>query len=274
MSELIKAYYQEHKAVFDEKFNRVLEGFNADAIHKMRTSTKRLRALFQLIQVLSGNKFKAKKQLKKVRGLFKYVGRIREIQIEQMLVWSYEEKLDSNYSDYVEYLLKRENREIVVFQKFLSTQKKKDILLDDEKIINSIESLNQVKLVKRAEKYLARQIARLSEIITQRPNNKRIHEVRTTLKQLYYLHDILTGILGRTKILSVTKTRLREIEQYLGNWHDLVNSPKYMNAWFRTKGVDRSEKYLAMKKQIQQDSNSMRMEITRNIYPEFRLHNS
>ncbi len=65
MSELIKAYYLEHKAIFDEKFNQVLVGFSADAIHKMRTSTKRLRALFQLVQVLSGKKFKARNILKK-----------------------------------------------------------------------------------------------------------------------------------------------------------------------------------------------------------------
>jgi CHAD domain-containing protein len=268
MSELIKAYYQEHKAVFDEKFNQVLEGFNADAIHKMRTSTKRLRALFQLIQVLSGNKFKAKKQLRKVRGLFKYVGKIREIQIEQMLIWSYEEKLNSNYSDYIEYILKRENREIVIFLNYLSTQNKEDKLLNDDKILNSIENLKENKIVKRTEKYLARQTARLSEIISQRPNNKRIHEVRTILKQLYYLHDILTGILGREKLLKVSKERLKEIEQHLGTWHDLVNSPKYMNAWLRTQNTDKSEKYITLKRQIQEDTKSMRMEIIRNIYTE------
>lgn len=266
MSELIKAYYQEHKTVFDEKFKLVLLGFNADAIHKMRTSTKRLRALFQFIQVLSGNKFKAKKHLKKVRNLFKYVGIIRELQIEQMLMWSYEEKLEANYSEYIEYLLRRENYEIKIFKEFLSTQNKEDILLDDEKIIKCIELLKQDKLIKRCEKFLRKKRNTLSEIITQRPNNKRIHEVRTTLKQLYYLHDVLTGILGRDMLLSIDKERLREIEQYLGTWHDLVNSPKYMNAWFRTKDANKSEKYLSLKEQIQLDTNKMRMEIIGNLY--------
>lgn len=274
MSELIKAYYQEHKAVFDEKYNRVLEGFNADAIHKMRTSTKRLRALFQLIQILSGNKFKAKKHLKKVRGLFKYVGKIRELQIEQILIWCYEEKLNTNYSEYIEYLLNRENREITIFQKFLSSQNKEDILLDDEKILKNIEALKENKITKRTEKYLARQIATLSEIISQRPNNRRIHEVRTTLKQIYYLHDILTGILGRDQLLNVRKERLKEIEQYLGTWHDLVNSSKYLNTWLRTKNADGSEKYIVLKKQIQEDTNTIRMEITRNIFPELNSKNS
>jgi len=268
MSELIKAYYQEHKAVFDEKFNLVLQGFNADAIHKMRTSTKRLRALFQLIQVLSGNKFKAKKQLKNVRSLFKYVGVIRELQIEQMLTWNYEKRTGANYSDYVEYLLVRENREIQVFLKYLATQKKDVELMNDAKIIPCIESLNPEKVVRRTEKYVARQKARLFKIISKRPNNKRIHEVRTILKQLYYLHDILSGILGRPQLLNITKTRLREIEQYLGTWHDLVNSPKYMNAWLKTRNASRSEKYQGLKEQIQEDTNIMRREIIQNILPE------
>lgn len=268
MSELIKAYYQEHKAIFDEKFERVLQGFNADAIHKMRTSTKRLRALFLLIAILSDKKFKSKKQLHKIRALFKHVGIIREIQIEQMLIWTYEEKLNENYTEYMQYLLNRENHEISLFLQYLPDQKQQAKLLKDQKILKRIDALNPEKLIKRTEKYLMLKTNILSEIVLQRPNNKRIHDVRTNLKQVYYLHDILTGILGRPKLLKITKTRLREIEQYLGTWHDLVNSPKYMNAWLRTKTADKSDKYIMLKKQIQNDTNVMRLEIIRNFYKE------
>ncbi len=185
-----------------------------------------------------------------------------------MLIWSYEEKLGSNYSDYIEYLLQRENHEIERFKKYLSTQNNEEKLLDDQLIIESINSLKQDKLAKRTKKYLAGQKASLSGIINQRPNNKRIHETRTILKQIYYLYDIMTDILGIDKLLNLDKERLREIEQYLGSWHDLVNSPKYLNMWFRTKNTVKSEKYLDLKKQIQEDTNSMRIEIIQNIFPE------
>lgn len=61
MAEIIKAYYLEHKIIFEENFKIVLDNFDVEAIHKMRTSTKRLRALFLLIEFLTENHFKAKK---------------------------------------------------------------------------------------------------------------------------------------------------------------------------------------------------------------------
>jgi CHAD domain-containing protein len=268
VSILIKAYYHEHKAVFNEKYNEVLEGFNADAIHKMRTSTKRLRALFQLLRVLSENEFNSKKQLKKVRTLFKFVGIIREIQIEQMLVWTYEEKLGLQFTEYMEYLLQREYREVALFHKHLPALRDRDELLKDHKIEKTIENFKVEKLVPLAEKYLQAKVEALTEIIAQPPDNGRIHTVRTLLKQIYYLHDILAGILGKEKLLSIDRERLREIEQYFGTWHDLVNSPTYMNAWFKTKKADKSEKYRTLKKQVQMDTKLMRMEIIGNLYPE------
>jgi len=272
MSEAIKAYYLEHKAVFDEKFSLVLQGFNADAIHKMRTSTKRLRSLFILISFLSDRKFKPKRQLQKIRLLFKHVGKIREIQIEQMLMWSYEEKLDAKYPEYLEYLMQREYQEIGWFMKHLPLIKNRDKLLKDPKIISRIESLNQDKLVSRVHKYIDYQIGVLNKITTKQPSNHRIHEVRTTTKQIYYLHDILAEIIGQADVLKISSTRLREIEQYLGTWHDLVNSAKYMNAWLKTRNAIKSDKYIKLKKQIQADTKVMRKKIVKVIYPELKSH--
>jgi CHAD domain-containing protein len=270
MSEIIKAYYLEHKAVFDEKFSLVLQGFNADAIHKMRTSTKRLRSLFILISFLSDQKFKPKKQLQKIRLLFKHVGKIREIQIEQMLIWSYEEKLNASYPEYLEYLMQREYQEIGWFMKHLPLVKNREKLLKDPKVISRIESLDPDKLEIGARKYIDYQIKVLNKTIAKQPSNHRIHEVRTTTKQMYYLHDILTEIIRNEKVLNVTSTRLREIEQYLGTWHDLVNSAKYMNAWLKTRNAVKSDKYIKLKKQIQADTKVMRKEIVKVFYPELK----
>lgn len=268
MSELIKTYYLEHKTIFDEKFNLVLQGFNAEAIHKMRTSTKRLRALFILISFLSDKKVNPKKRLQKIRILFKHVGKIREIQIEQMLIWNYEEKLQTIYPEYLEYLLLREYQEIGRFMKHVPLIKNKDKLINDKKIISLIESLDNQKPTEKIVNYIQYQIEKLNQTRKKQPSNLRIHEIRTVLKQIYYLHGIITSITGKPKVLKISKLRLREMEQYLGNWHDLVNSPKYMNAWLKTQKAEKSDKYLKLKKQIQKDTKTMRKEIIKNIYPE------
>ena len=55
-------------------------------------------------------KFSAKKQLQKIRFLFKFSGRIREIQIEQILIMDLQEQAKQDYSEYLEYLKLREHK--------------------------------------------------------------------------------------------------------------------------------------------------------------------
>jgi len=188
MEDLIKAYYIEHKTVFDEKFKIVLDSFNEEAIHKMRTSTKRLRGFFQLLQYLSTNDFKAKRQLKKIRVLFKYAGAIREIQIEQLLAWEFEKKLNENFTEYLEYLLNKEHIEIARFLAQLPDLDQRGSILDNGEILAAIGSIKTSKLPKKANKFINFKIDTIQGLISKPVSNNTIHRSRTILKQLYYLY--------------------------------------------------------------------------------------
>lgn len=268
MTETIRAYYSEHKAVFEEHFSMVLESFNMEAIHKMRTSTKRLRALFILMEFLSEKKFKARKQLKKIRTLFRYAGHIREIQIEQQLVLDLQEPMQQQYPEYMEYLRRREHREIARFLKHLPAHESRQKILDDETILAAFDALEQDGIRERAAQFLAFKEKRITKLISKPASNKRIHANRTHLKQLYYLYEILTDLTGSSTVLGLTNERIREIEQFFGDWHDLVNSPVYMNAFFKTNNFNDEKKYLELKRKIAEKRKAMRREIINSIYPE------
>jgi CHAD domain-containing protein len=270
MTEKIRAYYQEHKSVFEENFRMVLDSFNMEAIHKMRTSTKRLRALFILMEFLTNKKFKAAKQLKKIRILFRYAGHIREIQIEQQLVIDLQEILHEDYSEYIEYLKRREHREIIRFLKHLPPPETRETILNDAKINAAFEQLDQQDNTSRAKEYVRAKETRISGLIAKPASNKRIHTNRTHLKQLYYLYEILTDLTNEDMLLGITNERIREIEQFFGDWHDLVNSPVYMNAFLKTRKIKGEKKYAILKKEIADKRRLMRREITTSIYPEIR----
>jgi len=268
MTKIIRAYYEQHKSVFEFNFLMVLDDFNIEAIHKMRTSTKRLRALFILIEFLSGKNFKAKKQLKKIRALFRFSGRIREIQIEQQLILEYQTQLDQDYSTYLEYLKQREHREIARFLKYLPSHTERESMLKDEKIKMAIDQLKMITIKKPAIDFVKIKENKIRELTSKSHSNHRIHSNRTHLKQLYYLFEILTHLIKAEKLLDMTNERIREIEQYFGEWHDLVNSPVYMNAFFKTKKFRGDKKYVALKKVIAGKRIKMRNEIIDCIYPE------
>jgi len=265
MTEIIRDYYIEHKTIFDQKFSLVLDSFDMEAIHKMRTTTKRLRGLFQLVEYLSVRKFKAKKQLKKIRILFKYAGKIREIQIEQLIIWEFEKKLNENYSDYLEYLLRREHIEIARFLKHLPEIDQRENILNHEEILEAIESINPEKLQKKANKFIKSKTKSLKELISKPASNNTIHRSRTILKQIYYLYDVLISLSGKKDIINLPDEKIRELEQKIGAWHDLVNSPYYLNAFFKTNNGKKLEKYGLLKKSIKKERDKLRAEIVSEL---------
>lgn len=270
MAEIIQEYYEKYKAVFEENFHIVLDNFELEAIHKMRTSTKRLRALFILIEYLTDGKFKAKKQLKKIRSLFKMAGLIREIQIEHMLTKNLQEDLNNTFDGYLNYLKYRERREIVRFLKQLPADTRGLEVLNDKKIKETIDALEVEDLKTGTEKFIADRENEIRKNASKAYSNERIHSIRTLLKQLYYLYDILIELSGRTEILGFSSFRLREIEQHFGDWHDLVNSRYYLNAFFNTKFYSDDKKYRELRKKISSKRKKMRNEIIVTYYPEFR----
>ncbi|MBN2173194.1 MAG: CHAD domain-containing protein [Bacteroidales bacterium] len=260
MLQPVRSYYLEHKTIFEENFNIVLQSFDMEAIHKMRTTTKRLRALFQLIQFLSPEQFKAKKQLKNVRQVFKHAGKIREVQIEQELLILHKNLSDDSFEAYIEYLKQREHREISAFLKSIPAVSKRGKILDDEKILSTIDSIpeNTKNEAQRFIDWKAGQIHKLNNLPV---SDHRIHRNRTYIKQLYYLFDILTYLTGQDKILNKNSEQLRDIEQLIGSWHDLINSTQYLQSFFNAIKGEKTAEYLAYKKIITAEKNSKQDEI-------------
>jgi CHAD domain-containing protein len=250
MLQRLTNYYQEHKSVFEKNFQVVLAEFEVEAIHKMRTSTKRLRALLQLIEYLSPDKFKAKKQLKKIRQLFKYAGKIREIQIEMITLAHYSEVLKIKFPEYLEYLKYRERKEIARFLRALPDIDKNGKILDDKYILEIIQNITDKKIGKNVLGFIELKKQILLDLNKLQITNPRIHENRTHIKQIYYLYDILTELTEQPEILKMKKEKMKEIEQMIGSWHDLVNSGPLLKAFFKIKDFVKADKYKALKKQI------------------------
>ena len=262
MHQRLTNFYQEHKLSFEKNFQVVLAEFEVEAIHKMRTSTKRLRALLQLIEFLADKKFKAKKQLKKIRQLFKYAGKIREIQMEMVTLAHYSEKLKIKFPEYNEYLKYRERKEIARFLRALPGIDKKGKILDDAQILGVIAKISQKKLLKNIPGFVELKKQTLLELNKLQVTNSRIHENRTHIKQLYYLYDHLTELSSQNEILKMKKEKMREIEQMIGSWHDLVNSGPLLKAFFKTKDFIKAEKYKTLKKHLFADRKKKLKEIT------------
>ncbi len=266
MQQIIKEFYIEHKFNFEENFVLAWETSNPGAIHKMRTSMKRLRALFQLMQVLTDGGFKAKKQMKKGRGIFKFVGTIRELHVEEMLVYGYEEKLGLKFTGYSQYLFAKENREIGKFKKNLEVRKKDQKIFKDKDFYKALETINIEDVQIRAQGFINLKSNILVKLNKRGKTTESIHKNRTILKQVYYLYEILSKLSGWSLLLGMDKDGMREKEQQIGDWHDRVNSLRYLSFYYNAKTDRKTGEYRKLSQLIINERDNMKNDIIDHLY--------
>lgn len=264
MTQILLEYYNEHKLNFEKNYLLAKESLNTEAIHKMRTSMKRLRALYQLVQHLTEKQFNEKKQLKKGRKIFKLISGIRELQVEEMLVFEYEELLGLKFIDYSEYLMEKGHREIQFLKQELPDKLPK--IFNDDALSNSLNSIEQKEIQYRTRGFIKQKSDTLLRINNKGKTTKRIHQNRTILKQIFYLYPILTKLSGWHLILGMKQEEMKEREQKIGMWHDSVNSLHYLNHFFMAKKGRDTEHYLKLKQKIAEDRDKMKSEIIKHIF--------
>ncbi len=263
--EIIENYYREHKQVFDECFARAPEGYKVEDIHNMRTSIKRLRALLQLVEFLSDNKFSTKKYLKRGRILFKAVGVLRELQVEEMLVYKYEEMLGLEFTEYSEYLFEKEHREIEKLKKGFGNING-DKIFNDKKFVKALKSIDKETVQEKTQAFVKRKSNTLLKMNRKGKITKRVHENRTILKQIYYLYNILINLSDWHILLGMTRDEIRQKEQQIGDWHDKVNSLYYLDLFFMKHNYKPPENYFKLKRFIFKDRDEMKKEIVKHLF--------
>ena len=263
---IIQEFYIEHKSNFEESFTLATETSNPGAIHKMRTSMKRLRALFQLMQVITDGNFKAKKLMKKGRGIFKLAATIRELQVEEMLVYGYEEKLGMKFTGYSQYLFAKEIREIGRFKENFNLMKKDKSVFKDEIFNNALDSIDIGNVQARAQKFINLKSNALARMNKKGKTTESIHRNRTIIKQFYYLYEILTQLSGWSILLGTDQDGMREKEQQIGDWHDRVNSLHYLSFYYGAKAGRKTGEYHKLNQLIVNERDKMRIEILKCLY--------
>jgi len=174
-----------------------------------------------------------------------------------------EQKLDQNYMDYREYLLIREHREISKFIKSLPDPNRRKSIVNNDFILNTLKTLESTEIKVKSKKFLLKKSVFLKKLNSSKPSNTKIHKNRTIIKQVYYLYDVLTILANDFNFIGSSKTKLRELEQQIGTWHDKVNSFHYVNAFLKTKNGMNKTKYKLLKQQIIEERDGMRKEIVK-----------
>lgn len=235
MTDHLKQYFDKQYLRFVNLYKECKENYDIEVVHDMRVCMKKIKAFLLFIEALEPDSISAKTLLVNFKKLYKKAGSIRDIQMQKVIALQFEKDLDTVFTDYINYLNKKEKKAIKVFEnKKWIYDPEQDYNHLREKINKVLDKQSEEAFLKIGESCFLKKHEELKKLIKGKLTTKRMHTVRIKLKQFSYLLRLWQSKESDRNIFPFERTELQEIETKLGNWHDLVVAQDLLNNFFDT----------------------------------------
>lgn len=222
MKEAIVSYFQTQQALIDANLQLAKGTHDIEALHDLRVAVKRLKALYQIVEILSEGIFEYRAHFEDIRKLFKTVGSLRDIQVQSQLFASFVTDLEeSEIIGFYQYLQKRHDK--------ASKKLDKALYRFNPEVMN--ESLKDVSFLldQKSEergkdlvvKYLKKRLKQITKLNRVKHDERKIHLMRTRLKQLMYAMELMKMIAPDQELMQ-NGNNVKKAGTSLGLWHDHI----------------------------------------------------
>jgi len=237
MQERLLRYYSKHCGLFVYNFRHALTGFDEEAVHDMRVAVKRIRAVNLLIERLFPGKFDSVTCEGQIRELFRLSGRIRDTQVQQLLLSDCTEQAGTTLGEYQHYLKKTEQKSIRRFNKCLAETDAEADLEDMQKLATDLIKASTTEGIARQIILFIDELMAVSRSMRQdQAHDENLHEIRKKLKNCHYLLTLFDKDDPDLPKLSSTIKRLDKVNELLGEWHDQVVAMEMLGKFISQRG--------------------------------------
>ncbi|MEI8004694.1 MAG: CHAD domain-containing protein [Bacteroidota bacterium] len=210
-------FYKKRTASFLSNLYRASITGSEKDIHRTRLDMKRINAILEMFEMLNPEKF-SQESFDVFRNLFSFSGKIREFQVNQMVIQKYGPETKGR-ALFIRYLRDRENK---LSRQFI------DIVqdFDEKKLKKSERSLKKLcgeikvkTLRERSEKFIQKKGKRISLLRNYPSNPDNIHDIRKHLKAMVTILTLISMVFTDDKQDAIL-SRLNQTEMLIGEWHD------------------------------------------------------
>lgn len=222
---------------FDRQLARLRENYllalktrGKEAIHDYRVAIKRLKALFNLVESINPD-FRAKKQFRRFRSLFKSSAQLRDLHIQMDIAGEFSTLPGFPGTEYLSFLRKRECKAVAKMEEFGEDFNFTRL----EKKRKKIEWALQNTDVETAGGAMRTRFDSLLDKLTRKiegrePEDREMHAVRILAKEFHYTGEILRECFPeRLPDGENMFAKLKRVHQALGKWHDY----EVAHAWLK-----------------------------------------
>ena len=220
IGEFLYRFYKKRTASFLANIYKAsITGESVD-IHRARLDVKKIFALYGLFEMLDPAAFNKEGGYKLFRGLFRQAGKIREIQVNYLVLQNYK-VTHVSLDAFIAWLREEEHRAVLKFMEQVKKFREKELESTDKKIQKICNSSSIVKLRSKTKTYIQFKAAKVYELNTPEPSDRDIHKIRQHLKSISTIATLVYSIKPGKQLDSII-TQLNKSEMMIGDWHDRV----------------------------------------------------
>jgi len=230
MSIPIISYFQKHRQIIEENLLLCRNPLDIEAIHNLRLSIKRIRVVLRLTTMIEPASFDVSRQLFLINKLFKQSGRLRDTQVTKQLI------IDENkqgFEPLLANLNRREAKQRKKFEQAVEGFNSENLSEIETCLIHTLDGVSAQQCLHAGLQLLSNMELDIHEIFYGSTKEKRLHDIRTKLKDINYLNNIFEGSLPVGDHTRISVERLKELGEIAGSWHDSLNLEKKIKKFIR-----------------------------------------
>jgi len=220
IAEFLLRFYRKRTASFLVNIYKAgITGASKD-IHRARLDVKKILAIIDLLRIVRSKSDKDPEFEKIFKKLYRSSGRIREIQVNILLLTraefaGYDMTLFNND------LLMQEKKMTLEFLKVIRKFDEQKLSRIEKRIKKEVSKITSVTLQKKIKRYIHSKITLIQELLEKGNCEENVHKVRQHIKELSTVLSLVFAIKVSDN-LEMVINRLNMSEMMIGDWHDRV----------------------------------------------------
>jgi len=221
-------FFRQNSQMFKQNYSNSVKLADADALHDLRVSIKRINTLVKMLNFKKSANFRLKKSFDSLEFIFKIAAPVRDLQVLEDLLVKYQIELNFGFEKLMTHIKTVKSQAVGAF----FTNSKKINYLKVSRYFGIIDyhlkSKSQVQLNDQLADFEQNLMLLLLKYSQPESNAYNLHSARKIVKDLGYLME-MTEI--ETEELRNQFAIYKDAGRCLGDWHDRLVLQKFLNDW-------------------------------------------
>jgi len=221
LAKSVDKLFEKYLSKFEKELFRTVNTEDEEAIHDLRVSIKKIRALFLFLEESGFANINSDfPYLKKLKKIFKKAGQLREVHIHRNLYHHYRDQTGRDFPALLEHLDTMEEQSRQAYHESMPGIKLRKYYQQADNLKRSIQGISRSTLNKKLFTFIQSRVETCYGYMLEPHYEQHLHQIRKYLKHIRFIIGQKVGDVHELFQEELTFDDTKKVEDILGEWHD------------------------------------------------------